>query len=174
MQPKMQNRRPSWTLLPLGRGEAGVWRTIGVMRNAIRRQAADPTVRETAHAIVLGCGPTDSDCRARRIVEWVRRRLAYVPDPIGVEAVALATSHLRRIAQNGVSQGDCDDATVLLGTLARAVGLPVRITVASFRTNRRLHHVWPDLMTGAGWQEADVFRSERFNLSPSRIEHANV
>ncbi len=163
-----------WTNRTLPPGEAGIWTTLRAIRDATRQQAADPGVREAAHAIVAGCGPNDSECRGERIIQWVRERLAYVPDPVEVEALSLATSHLRRISESGTSAGDCDDATVLIATLARAVGIPVRITVASFRDSKQFHHVWPDLVLGGSWKEADIFRSERFSLAPTRVMHVPV
>jgi len=144
------------------------------MRAGIRREAADPRIRALAADATRGCGPLDVECRARGIVGFVRRVMQYTPDPVGVEAVALASSHAANVLSRGYTWGDCDDATVFIGTLARSVGVSVRIVVASFRPTRQLHHVFPELLVAGQWADADIFRSERFEGVASRIARVHV
>jgi len=122
------------------------------------------------------CGPTDPVCRLRRIAAWVREHLRFVPDPIGVEAITTPDAHLLVINQEGVSAGDCDDAAVLAGALARSIGAPVRIALASFRADKQLHHTWAEGMAaGVGrWIDLDPFRSERTAPKPSRLIYLGV
>jgi len=106
----------------------------------------------------------------------VRGHLRFVPDPIGVEAITTPEAHLVVINQEGVSGGDCDDAAVLAGALARSIGAPVRIALASFRSDKRLHHTWAEGMAlGVGrWIDLDPFRSERTAPKPSRLIYLGV
>lgn len=122
------------------------------------------------------CGPTDTICRLRRIAAFVREHLRFVPDPVGVEAIGTPELHLVTIDREDVSAGDCDDAATLAGALARAVGAPVRIALASFRPDHRLHHTWAEgLALGAGtWIDLDPFRSERLSPQPTRLLYLGV
>ena len=171
-----QRSRPAvrWSRRHNPPGEVGLWRTVEVIRAGIRRESALPAVRAAAALAVRGCGPTDTVCRARGIQDYVARVMQYVPDPVGVEAVALASSHLANLERHGHTWGDCDDATALIGTLAHAVGLPVRVTVASFRPDRFYHHVWPEILAGMRWLDLDIFRSERFAGRATRVRHVLV
>lgn len=127
-------------------------------------------MKRQAGIIVRGCGPYDLDCRAARILRWIRTAIHFVPDPIGIEAVASPAVQLRRILADGATDGDCDDASALAASLARAVGLESRLVLASFREDRRLHHVFAQAKgKRLGWIDLDPFRTERFNRRPTRL-----
>lgn len=164
--------RPSMAIMELAPGEAGIFQSLEAMRLGVRKETSDPFVRETASYIVKYC--SDDACRARMIQTFVRARMTYTPDPTDVEAVGLASYHLARIANGEQSTGDCDDAAVLVATLANVVGLPVRFAVASFRADRELHHVWAEVQVQGEWRNLDTFRSERLQSEPTRIEYRNV
>jgi len=122
------------------------------------------------------CGPTDAVCRLKRIAGFVREHLRFVPDPVGVEAITTPEAHLFTIDREGVSAGDCDDAATLAGALARAVGCPVRIALASFRLDRRLHHTWAEGLASnvSRWVDLDPFRSERTAPKTTRLIYMGV
>lgn len=95
--------------------------------------------------------------------------MVFVPDPLETEAVGWPSFHIQAIREEGNTGGDCDDAAALAGALARSVGRPVRLIVASFRPDRKLHHIWAEGWAGeAGWVELDPFRAERFEGRPTR------
>ena len=139
------------------------------MKRAARREAHLPAVRDAAARVVATCGPTGMRCRAFRLLQYVRQAMRYVPDPREVEAVGLASFHLQNIARQGYTWGDCDDAAVMLATMARAVGLRTRFAVASFLETRALHHVWTEALAGGEFLTLDPFRSERLLRAPSRV-----
>jgi transglutaminase-like putative cysteine protease len=103
----------------------------------------------------------------------VQTHVEFLPDPLGVEAVGHPIWLAENIRVFGVTQGDCDDAAVLAGALVRSVGRPVRLAVASFRPDRRLHHVWAEGY-GTSWHQLDPFRSERFVGRLTRLETHEV
>jgi transglutaminase-like putative cysteine protease len=148
--------------------------TARTMRDLIRHQAAQPVVRAHAVRISQWCGPTDAVCRLKTIAEWVREHLRFIPDPVGVEAITTPEAHLLIIDREGVSAGDCDDAATLAGALARSVGAQVRIALASFRPDRKLHHTWAEGQAAARWIDLDPFRSERTAPRPSRLIYMGV
>jgi len=131
-------------------------------------------VRAYALNISQWCEPTDARCRLLRIAAFLRRRLRFVPDPVGVEAIGAPSFHLLKIREEGVSAGDCDDAATLAGALARAVGAPVRLVLASFRPDGRFHHVWAEGNASGWWVDMDPFRSERTAPRPTRLRYVGV
>jgi len=166
---------PSMAYMPLAPGEAGIFQSLEAMRRGVLKETYDPFVRSFASRLVSSCAPSDDACRAEAIFQFVKARMDYVPDPTDVEAVGLASYHLNNINADGMTAGDCDDAAVLVATLANAVGLPVRFAVASFRADRELHHVWAEVRLRDGdWTSLDTFRSERLNTDPTRIVYRAV
>jgi transglutaminase-like putative cysteine protease len=151
-------------------GETAIWQAVEAMKRGILEEAVSPAVRIFASQLVASCRPNDPTCRAARIFAFVKSRMRFVPDPFQVEALGLASYHLKLIQERGETYGDCDDGALLIGTLARAVGLPVRLAVASFRSDQKFHHVWAEVRVPNGWAELDPFRSERFNRKPSRLQ----
>jgi transglutaminase-like putative cysteine protease len=161
-------------MMELQPGEPGIFQSLEAMRLGALKEATDPIVRGAALELVATCGPKDDACRASRIYALVKSRMRYVPDPVNVEAFGLASFHLENIANTGQTQGDCDDGAVLVATMATAVGLESRYAVASFRSDRELHHVWAEVKLPQGWYPMDTFRSERLQLEPTRVEYVNV
>ena len=155
-------------------GEAGIFRSLAVMRQMIIAAAPHPTIRRRAAILSRGIAPGDHDARLEAILSWVRANLSFLPDPVGVEAIASPVFHVQSIEIGGGSAGDCDDAATLLGALARSIGRPVRLHVASFRPDRKLHHVWTDAAGARAWLQLDPFRAERFSGIETRGEVVNV
>ena len=163
---------------PLPPGEPGIWLSVEAMRRAVAAEIALPIVRDAGAAIVRGCHPHAARCKAARILAFLRARLEYVPDPQGVEALALPSVHLQRIEELGRSYGDCDDGAVLGATLARTVGMRARFVVASFMKSKRLHHVWSEAAGNTvgppEWNEMDPYRAERFAGRATRLEFVDA
>ena len=166
---------PSVAIMEIAPGEAGIFQSLEAMRLGVRKELSDPLVRDTAGRLVAGCGPADDACRAAAVFSFVRQKMDYVPDPVDVEAVGLASYHLQQIAETGMTYGDCDDAAVLVATLAMAVGIPARFAVASFRDDLELHHVWAEVrLQDTGWENLDTFRAERLQANPTRIVYRAI
>jgi transglutaminase-like putative cysteine protease len=155
-------------------GEPGIFQSLTAMRLAVLKERADPLVLAVARKVAAGCGPDELECKAAALYAYVRTSMVYTPDPEDVETVGTASYHLQNIVQRGVTAGDCDDAAVLLATLAAALELQVRFAVASFRPDRELHHVWAEIRTARGWNQLDTFRSERLNHEPTRVVYVEV
>jgi len=68
---------------------------------------------------------------------WVQSHVRYTKDPVDVEYIQTPEQTML----SGV--GDCDDFTVLLGSLAESIGHPIDIKVVSRFSGRDFHHVYP-------------------------------
>lgn len=65
----------------------------------------------------------------RALFMFVRDRVRYTRDPVGVELLQTPTRVLRERV------GDCDDKSILLAALLRAVGHPARVAFRAIAAN---------------------------------------
>ncbi|WP_176560175.1 transglutaminase-like domain-containing protein [Brevibacillus dissolubilis] len=85
------------------------------------------------------------------LFRWVQRKIRYTKDPYRLE---LLTSALR-ILQLRI--GDCDDMTVLLGSMLESIGHPVRLVVAGYNRNNPnlFSHVYLEVYIRGHWIALD-------------------
>jgi len=82
---------------------------------------SDPAIKSIADRIVVeSCSGDERVCYAKALFYFVRDEFDYVNDPLAFEYVKSAKESL--VAKGG----DCDDASVLLASLLRAVGFNTR------------------------------------------------
>lgn len=108
------------------KGYPGTKRTVEYIKALIRAGAKDFYVRQKAIDIVLAKGITPKDYRGEieALFEWVQRNVRYTKDPFRVEVLHSA----RRLLE--LRAGDCDDMTILLGSMLEAIGHPVRLVLS--------------------------------------------
>jgi hypothetical protein len=108
------------------KGYLGTKRTVEYIKALIRSGAKDFFVRQRAIDILLERGVTPKDYRGeiKALFEWVQQNVRYTKDPFRVEVLHSA----RRMLE--LRAGDCDDMTILLGSMLEAIGHPVRIVLA--------------------------------------------
>lgn len=135
--------------IPLStRGNAGVYQTLDIMAQLVRRDAASEYLRRFALDLVWGCGGHDADCEIRACFEFARDAITYRRDPHSVERV----SDAKRTIESGV--GDCDDKCVLLCSLLAVIGYRTRFVVCGFRRNSH-SHVYCEVLSKRGWIALD-------------------
>lgn len=133
--------RAAVTIESLPQGDAGTWRTLDVMAQAVRGELApdyngwqSEPIREwvvkAANGMLAGF---DSETGA--LFEFVRDAVRYRRDPVGTERVQDALQTLR------LNSGDCDDKVVLLATGLAALGWTPRFVVQR-QTGGDFDHVY--------------------------------
>jgi hypothetical protein len=149
-------------------GDAGISQTVDAMLELMRDGARLPIVRATA-AEIASTAPRGSTATetgyylAAAIREWVAARWRFVDDPDAAELLYGPEPQLGFIAEHGAMFADCDDAAILLGSLAVASGLEVRVMCVGFLTNDApFVHTWvefrPKTLGASAWLEADTTR----------------
>lgn len=120
------------TLEYLPPGQAGTWRTLELMAQAVRGEVApdysgwrDEQIRRKAVDVTQGMQGHDFDGEVAALFAYVRDRLRYRRDPVDTERVQDAARTLE------ANSGDCDDKVVLLATLLAALGGLPRFVVQS-------------------------------------------
>ena len=97
-----------------------------------------PIVRAIARDIILKSGLRGSFNTlktARAIFDWVKRNITYINDPVGLDEFANpVTTYKRRY-------GDCEDLTILLGSLYMSIGIPVKLKIipATKKPSKKWH-----------------------------------
>jgi hypothetical protein len=106
-------------------------------------QAEDPDIVKQARAIIGE--RTNSLAAALAIHDWVHEKMDKTP--------AISVPSAREVLR--VMSGDCNEHTYLAVALARAVGLPARVTVGLvYNEGAFYYHAWPAIYVGR-WLEMD-------------------
>src|SRR5437588_9627181 len=125
-----------------GQSDVSVYRTAIRMAALIKQYAPLPQIRQVAEQIIGHLNAYQSGDEAEAIYNFVQQNVRYVRDPLNWEYVKTPELLLREIEQYGQSAGDCDDMSVLGGTLLRSIGFPVAIKVTSYKPDREFSHVY--------------------------------
>jgi len=122
-------------------------------------------VRKRAVEIVHAAGvpPKDYPGELRALFDYCSRKLRYTRDPATAELVHSSGRMLGEIDQRGYTAGDCDDQTVLLGSLSASIGLPVAIRIVGARPGA-FSHVHLRVRAGPLWVPADLTAWPRHGL----------
>lgn len=120
-------------------GEAGTVQTIRMMRSMANEGAMHPWVRDRAAQVTAHCG-RDQACQCRALYGYVKNVMPYVRDPADLEALHHPASWVERRLRSGKPvYGDCDDASLYLAALLKAIGHKPAFQVMG--QGDRLHHI---------------------------------
>ena len=121
-------------------------------------QSDHPTIKTLAGNIV---GQLNQDeAKARRIINWVHDSL----DKRATVSVPNALDTLKAKA------GDCNEHAVLVAALARAAGIPAKVSVGLVYTRGRFYyHAWNEVFLGE-WTTADALMGQM----PTDVTHIKI
>jgi transglutaminase-like putative cysteine protease len=111
------------------------------IETSTRAYALTPYVREFAIRLVAGLRDNDQIGQANRLIDFVRKNLTYVRDPVGAEYIVSPVRLLQEFERTGYMAGDCDDHVLLLNSLLGAVGIPTKAIGVKFGPTNRFNHV---------------------------------
>lgn len=142
-------------------GDAGTAATIAAMWRLIGQGKKSAFVREVAVGIVREARVRAHDRQGemRALFQWALRNIRFTSDIRGCETLHSADEILR------LQSGDCDDFTVLLLSLAEALGAEGRIvTISSLPPDDsgappEFTHVYPEVFAAGRWIALDAARS---------------
>jgi hypothetical protein len=147
-------RPPQIYLDQIPKGYLGTERTVEHIKALIQEGARDFYVRQKAIDILLErrVKPKDYRGEIKALFEWVQQNVRYTKDPFRVEVLHSA----RRMLE--LRAGDCDDMTILLGSMLEAIGHPVRLVLTgpdSLRP-RLFSHVYLEGYHNGRWIPLDA------------------
>ena len=111
-----------------------------------------PFVRRCA--IQFGGPAKDNDVAtvAANLVNFVKTRMRYIPDPFGFEFVTAPDVQLAEILKSGITYGDCDDHVTLLNTLLCSVGFDTHFVAVKLPPAGELFdHVVSSVNVNGSW-----------------------
>ena len=121
-------------------GEWGVHQTLGVMRDIVNESFWHPLIREKAAQVVAVC-KNNGDCEELTILGYVNSVMRYLKDPYKVEGLHHPVTWVERRLRTGQTvYGDCDDMSMYIASLLKAVGHSPKFKAIS-RTGLQYHHV---------------------------------
>jgi transglutaminase-like putative cysteine protease len=135
---------PQATLRAIPDGVGGIRATLDEMVSLTRQYRVNLMLRNLAEQIVVAVPGKSYFGEAAAIQQWVRDNIRYTGDIADVET-------LKTPDQLIVSRfGDCDDMSLLSGTLLQTLNHPVRY-VAVGREPGNFEHVFPETKIGNRW-----------------------
>src|SRR5271155_3020216 len=151
---------------PLMGGDPGVAQTIDQMRSLVNEALTDPSILRQAKNIVRSVPAFDDYSEAQALYNWVRANIRFTKDPVDKETLYPPSEMLQ------IRSGDCDDISMLLGTLLMAVGYPARLmTVAA--NGDEFSHVYVEGQINGQWIPMDPARSDsQFGVAPPSYTRA--
>ena len=111
-----------------------------IIKDMINQYSHNTEVINAANQITSGC--SDDLCRVHRIYNWVQDNIDFQDDPDKYERLIAPDLALQTIKQYGKLYEDCDSMTALMGSLLKALGIQVKITMAQTDNSNDLSHVY--------------------------------
>lgn len=119
---------------------------LRVISQVQAKYAVDPAFRRVALIIAQPVFDNQLALMRMNIINFVRAKMRYIPDPPGTEYLITPDKLLSDIRDLGYAAGDCDDHVVLLNTLLNAVGLQAFPVGVKLNGSPIFNHVisgWP-------------------------------
>jgi len=155
------------TLQEIPSGKAGVNTTLKIMRQLVRANKTDISIRELALSLVKGNKQKDWLNEIKNIHEYVRDKIRYVRDIDGIETIQTP----ERTIYYG--QGDCDDKSVLVATLLATIGHPTRFVAIGLQPGS-FCHVYVETKIANKWIGVETTENVPLGWQPSGIRERMV
>lgn len=129
------------TRKPLPSGDAGTRTTLAWMQRFASEGARDVEVRSAAIQALdaYGAASHDAEAALAAVFKFVRDRIRFVHDPVGVQAVQSPRATLE------LGAGNCAQRATLLAAMVRAIGIPAALkfrVIAARPGSRAFSHVF--------------------------------
>jgi len=146
--------QPNIQIRQIPSGYPGTLQTVEQVCELIKTGAKDFTVRQSAIDILLqrAVKPKDYLAEIKALFEWVQQNIRYTKDTFRVEVLHSAKRMLQLRA------GDCDDMTILLGSMLEAIGHPIRLVLSGANPARpdQFSHIYLEVLYRDQWLALDA------------------
>ncbi len=146
------------------KGYPGTIKTVELIAHLVRAGAKDFGVRQTAIEILRQCDirPKNYLGEIHALFEWVRRNVRYTRDIHRVELLHTA----RRMLE--LRAGDCDDMTILLSSMLKSIGHPVRLVLVGFNPMKKklFTHIYLEVFYKGRWIPLDATVNRSMGWAP--------
>lgn len=115
------------------------------MAAIVRRYKSDAGTITAARQITASVAERNNTGIVTTLQSWVRDRIRYVNDPVGLEMVQTPPRTL------SIMTGDCDDKATLLATLLATMGFHTRFAAIAVNGENFFSHVMAQVRMGSRW-----------------------
>ncbi len=143
-------------MIPLNYDTEDIEQILSTLNGLVTSYAVSPWLRQ--HTIdALGNNVRNGDLGgiAWTLLQFVRNRMRYVPDPIDGEWICSPITLLDQIEKNGVAYGDCDDHCLLYASMLGSVGIHARIIGVMLNSTEWFDHVIVRVILNGRTQDVD-------------------
>ena len=152
----------NFELRTIAEGDQGIDQTVAILERIYRDSIRDPRVIAFAQDLRARSGAANDEAVLASLVLFIRSHLRFTRDPVGLELVKTPDRLLSELETRAVMIGDCDDASVLMATLAGALGYPARFVVVQRDTRSpTFDHIYVESWTGRSWVALDAVANGR-------------
>jgi len=164
-------RKPRIFIGRIPKGYAGTRKTVDYIVQLIQAGAKDFCVRQRAIDILIRTRvrPKDYLGEIQTLFEWVKNNVRYTRDIHHVELLHSA----RRMLE--LRAGDCDDMTILLASMIKSIGHPVRLVLVGFnpRNKKLFSHIYLEALCKGLWIPLDATMNRPMGWAP-RADHKEI
>lgn len=161
LQPEQE--KPSDELVAIPDGQAGIAATLAQMVRLTKEYRTNPVIRRLAESIVTAVPSKNWYTEAAAIQEWVRNNIRYTQDVYDVETLKTPLTLLMD------RYGDCDDMSMLAGTLLQTIGHPVRYVAVGTQEPGQFDHVYVETRIGSRWVALETTEQVGLGWTPPQI-----
>jgi len=150
----------------MGRAEGaynGLPTKIRFIKSSYRTSLLDSRVRQMAEQ---AAGRGSRREQAKALFDFIREKLIYTRDPVGVEMTKTPSVMVEQINDRGVSYGDCDDHSALGYAMLNSIGIPSKLRVAWYGKTMP-QHIYAIVELDGRWYPFDTTRAGGFGEEPS-------
>jgi len=122
-------------------GVDGILDTLNHMQRLTNNAYTHELIRAQAAKAIAHCHVNDRRCQAASLSAWVQRKMHFVRDPVGVEALHDPIAVALAVQRGQRPHGDCDDFSMYLAALMKSVGIPATFRAAGYNGSP-LRHVY--------------------------------
>lgn len=149
------------------KGRRGTLETAKLIAEVMRDGAKDFYVRQKAIDIFRTARAPAKNrlAEVNALFQWVQRNIRYTRDIFRVELLHTP----RRMLE--LRAGDCDDMTILLGSMLLSTGHPVRLALTGFRPGRPhvYSHIYPEVQVDGRWIACDATMPHPLGWAPPAL-----
>lgn len=166
---------------PYPAGAAGTRMSLEEMAKRIREGQLDPGIIELAHKTLAAAGfrgrgaqAGSTRQRADALLRYVREWLLYAPDQPGTERIASAAALACLRPNLCIRIADCDEQSILLGSLLGAAGIPAVILKQSYGVSAQEHVLIEFQDDDGSWLPADPSTDMPLGQKAQAVEEVRV
>lgn len=133
-----------------------------LITNIVKESDLFPEIKDFAVSIIKNIHPTDHFEQVKTIFNYLQSRYKYVKDINNVECFKRPITILNELREKGYFWGDCDDASIFLGTLLRSIGFKIRFEILAINYPK-YNHIRVAVKVKDQWIPLDLTKKDGIN-----------